>query len=152
MANTPSVQNTWHINNGILSLRTVMFYFLLNDYQRYSFCRKHFRVSHNLSWMQLKVGTDFIPQTAIVGHAGNLECNSVVPYDCTPFYVELLRTTLRGPPDSIGDDAPKVLSRHQQGRAAAPPRRPRTQPAHAVEGEPDRRGRTEALGQVQRGP
>lgn len=42
--------------------------------------------------MQLKVGQDYIPPTAIVGHAGNLARNSYIKDDVTAFYTELQRT------------------------------------------------------------
>lgn len=32
IANTQGVKNNWHINNGILSLRSVIFWFLDNQY------------------------------------------------------------------------------------------------------------------------
>lgn len=91
ITNTPSVTNTWHINNGILSLRNILFFFLDNAYQKYSFLRKHVRLSQNLVSMQLKVGTDYIPQTPIIGHAGNLAKNNIIKADCTAFFTELVR-------------------------------------------------------------
>ena len=43
--------------------------------------------------MQFKLGTEYIPEQPIIGHAGNLiEFNDETTKDVTPFYTELLRT------------------------------------------------------------
>ena len=50
-----------------------------NDYKKYPFCRKSFRLSCNVNYLQLKVGSDYIPQYPILGHAGNIIMNNSIP-------------------------------------------------------------------------
>jgi len=45
--------------------------FLPNDYQTKTFCRKQFRLSNNITSMQIKLDTNFYPTQPIVGNAGN---------------------------------------------------------------------------------
>jgi len=60
------------LNVGFESLKSLIFGFYSNDYQNYSFCRKLYRLSHNITSMQLRVGTQFIPSQPIKGHGGNV--------------------------------------------------------------------------------
>lgn len=69
---TQAVTGTWQINLGFESLKSLIFCFLLEDYKYYNFCRKQFRVSRNLTWMQVKIGIDYYPSLPIEGHAGNV--------------------------------------------------------------------------------
>lgn len=84
-----SVTNNWHINNGIESVKTLLFWFLSNDYLNYPHCRKNFRLSMNVLQYQLKIGGDFIPPYPIKGHAGNIALNDVILEDNTNFLIEL---------------------------------------------------------------
>ncbi len=47
--------------------------FLTNDHLKYSFCRKQFRLSHNITTMQLKFDVNYYPPQPIQGNAGNPE-------------------------------------------------------------------------------
>ncbi len=71
IADTLSASGTWHVNLGFESLKSLIFLYELDDYKTYSFCRKHFRVSRNLNWLQLKVGINYFPNMAIEGNAGD---------------------------------------------------------------------------------
>lgn len=55
------------------------------------FYRKHFRLSHNLKSVQVKVGPDLIPPYPIEGCTGNIALNSLTEADGdnTDFLVEL---------------------------------------------------------------
>jgi len=75
VSSTSEVKNNWHINNGVLSLRTIYFWFLSNDYLNYSYCRKNYKLSQNLKYMWLKIGTQYIPQQPIKGNSGQLQKN-----------------------------------------------------------------------------
>lgn len=66
------LNSTIQINNGFDSLNLLAFYFQPADYELYSFCRKHKRISNNLTSMQLRIGSEYIPSIPITGHAGNL--------------------------------------------------------------------------------
>lgn len=68
--NTSAVQGTLAINMGFNSLKCVLFCFLPLDYQRYSFCRKQFRICHNITKFYLTLGQDQIPLNGVSGHAG----------------------------------------------------------------------------------
>lgn len=72
IASTSAATGTWQINMGFESLKSLIFYYELNDYNQYNFCRKHFRVSRNLTYLQLKIGIDYYPTLAIEGHGGCL--------------------------------------------------------------------------------
>ncbi len=67
-----SLNSTIQINNGFNSLNLLAFYFQPADYQLYSHVRKHKRISNNLTSMQLRIGTDYVPSLPVTGHAGNL--------------------------------------------------------------------------------
>lgn len=71
MANTGSVAGTWHINMPFDSLKAMYLTFISNDYLTKSFCRKNWRRSMNLTWLQAKIGTTFYPSLAIQGNAGD---------------------------------------------------------------------------------
>lgn len=61
IATTSNVTNNWHINNGIPSLKNFFVWFLSSDYLKYNHCRKNFRLSQNVTRLQLKIGEDYIP-------------------------------------------------------------------------------------------
>jgi hypothetical protein len=67
-----ALNNTIQINNGFNSLDTLMFYFQPADYEIYPYCRKHKRISNNLTSMQLRIGGEYYPSLPITGHAGNI--------------------------------------------------------------------------------
>ena len=62
---------------------------LANDYLKYPYCRKHFRLSGNINSIQLKVGADYIPPYPITGHAGYCEMADNIDDDNTDFVVAL---------------------------------------------------------------
>ena len=70
--NTSSLNQTIQINNGFNSLNAIAFYFQPCDYETYPFCRKHKRISGNLTSMQLRIGNEYFPSLPVVGHAGNI--------------------------------------------------------------------------------
>lgn len=41
-----------------------------DDYLTYTFCRKNYRLSANITSMYLKIGTEYYPPLPITGHAG----------------------------------------------------------------------------------
>lgn len=67
-----SLNNTIQINNGFNSLIMIAFYFQPADYEIYNHCRKHKRISQNLTSIQLRLGSEYFPSLPIVGHGGNL--------------------------------------------------------------------------------
>lgn len=84
-----SVTNNWQLNNGIPSVRALFFWFLANDYEIYNNCRKSFRLSQCITQMQLKIGSTYIPQNPVLGHAGNIVTNTMNLLDNTQFLVQL---------------------------------------------------------------
>lgn len=74
--NGDGLNSTIQINNGFDSLNLLAFYFQPGDYENYTFCRKHKRISNNLTSMQLRIGSEYIPSIPITGHAGNLRPDS----------------------------------------------------------------------------
>ena len=67
-----SLSQTVQINNGFNSLCAISFYFQPADYEIYPWCRKHKRISGNLTSIQLRLGNEYYPSLPIVGHAGNI--------------------------------------------------------------------------------
>lgn len=65
------VPPTLQVNLGFESLRDILFCFLPNDYTANSGCRKQYRLSMNITSLQIKVGTEYYPQLAIQGNGGN---------------------------------------------------------------------------------
>lgn len=45
--------------------------FISNDYIKYPFCRKQYRLSNNVRTMQVKLNVEYFPPQPIVGNAGN---------------------------------------------------------------------------------
>jgi hypothetical protein len=41
------------------------------DYINMSFCRKHYRISNNITKMQLRMNMDYFPSLPLTGNAGN---------------------------------------------------------------------------------
>jgi|688.fasta_scaffold335189_2 hypothetical protein len=66
-----ALRGNWQINVASDFLAEVVFLFLSNEYQKYTFCRKQFRLSHNIRSFQLKFNTDYYPAQPIVGNTGN---------------------------------------------------------------------------------
>lgn len=63
--------------------------FLSNEYQQYSFCRKQFRLSNNITSMQIKFNADYYPSQPITGNAGNPQYLDTTG-DNWDFYQQLL--------------------------------------------------------------
>ncbi len=67
-----SIPPTVSINVGFQSLKALFWSFYPTDYQRYSFCRKLYRICQSITGYQLRVGTSFIPSQPVKGNAGNV--------------------------------------------------------------------------------
>lgn len=88
LANTASVKNTWQINCGHESLKTLAFRIQSDDYKKYSFCRKHYYYSGNITSLQLKISNNYIPPQPIIGHGGNVIYTGAERSN-TPFLIQL---------------------------------------------------------------
>lgn len=51
--------------------------FVPNDYQKYSFCRKHYRLSNNITAFWSKLATDYWPPQPFKGNGGNPASNNM---------------------------------------------------------------------------
>ncbi len=65
---TPS--GTYQLNLGFESLKTLVLAFIPQDYLKYTFLRKLYRVNCSITSLQLRVGMDLFPSLPIKGHAG----------------------------------------------------------------------------------
>lgn len=65
------VNNNYIVGNTSLFLSQIICLFVPNDYQRYSFCRKHFRLSNNIRKLWARIGLDYWPPQPYRGNAGN---------------------------------------------------------------------------------
>lgn len=76
LANTAAVQGTFQVNLSFESMKALIFCFISEDYRTYNFCRKQYRLSRNITFLQFKIGVDYYPSQPIEGHAGNPTLNS----------------------------------------------------------------------------
>lgn len=56
IARGDNVQNNYLVSCTAEALNEVVALFVPNDYQKYSFCRKHFRLSNNVTKFQMRTG------------------------------------------------------------------------------------------------
>lgn len=70
LSSTSNASGTFQVNLGFESLKALVFCFVSGDYRTYSFCRKQYRLSKNITWMQVRIGVDYFPSQPIEGHAG----------------------------------------------------------------------------------
>lgn len=68
---TTGVLGTWQVNLGFESLKSIFLTFLSNDYMTYSFCRKLYKLSRNITSIQTKIGLEYFPDQPLEGHGGN---------------------------------------------------------------------------------
>lgn len=68
---TSQLNGTYIINHAFESLKFVLLAFELNDYKTYSFARKHYRVSRNVTNLQISIGEKLFPISGLRGHGGN---------------------------------------------------------------------------------
>ena len=71
VANTVACQSTFQVNMGYESLKAILMCYISADYLTYSFCRKLYKLSRNVTWLQAKFGVDFYPEKALEGNGGN---------------------------------------------------------------------------------
>jgi len=76
------------VNKGHDSLRNLYIINLDNAYLSNTMYRKQYRLSMNVTKLQVKVGTDYFPPQAIEGHAGY----NYGKRNCYEFYLNLLRS------------------------------------------------------------
>ena len=89
-----SMNQTIQINNGFNSLNAVLFYFQPADYEIYSWCRKHKRISNNLTSLQLRIGNEYFPSLPIVGHSGNIRpdmISSTIKGNYVEFFINTMQ-------------------------------------------------------------
>lgn len=79
LQNTLACTGTFQVNLGLESLKALLVCYLSNDYLNYSFCRKLYKLSSNVTWLQAKFGIDYVPDKPIEGHGGNPDM--VLPTD-----------------------------------------------------------------------
>ena len=66
-----SVNGNITVNVGLESMKSLLFLFLDTSFIQFSYCRKQYRLSQNLTSVNIKVGTKYYPDQAILGHGGN---------------------------------------------------------------------------------
>jgi hypothetical protein len=93
--NGSSLNQTIQINNGFNSLNAILFYFQPADYELLPWCRKHKRISNNLTSLQLRIGNEYFPSLPIVGHAGNIRpdfVSSSTKGNYVEFFINTMQT------------------------------------------------------------
>lgn len=94
-ANGASLNQTIQINNGFNSLNAILFYSQPADYEIYPWCRKHKKISNNITSMQLRIGNEYFPSLPVVGHAGNIRpdyISSQAKGNYVEFYINTMQT------------------------------------------------------------
>jgi hypothetical protein len=71
------VNNTYIVGCSSSHLNEVVCLFISNDYQKYSFCRKHFRLSNNIRRFWSKLAVDYWPPQPFKGNGGNIASNNL---------------------------------------------------------------------------
>lgn len=92
LSNTLACGGTFQVNIGLESLKAILLCYISNDYLTYSFCRKLYKLSSNVTWLQAKFGIDYVPDKPIEGHGGNPEIYSVNDVNNEIYMRELYRS------------------------------------------------------------
>jgi hypothetical protein len=71
------VNNSYIVGCSSSSLDSLVCLFVSNDYQVYSFCRKHFRLSNCIRRFWSKLATDYWPPQPFKGNSGNVTSNNI---------------------------------------------------------------------------
>lgn len=71
IAKGDQVTNNWPVACTSQALNEIVVLFVSSDYMKYSFCRKHFRLSNNLTKFQLRVNMQYFPPMPLIGNGGN---------------------------------------------------------------------------------
>lgn len=61
------------INMGFDSLKSIIWVFLPLDYQKWSWCRRQYRLSHNLTRVQAKIAMEMYPSLPPLVNGGNCQ-------------------------------------------------------------------------------
>jgi len=65
------VNNNYIVGCTSLFLNQIICLFVPNDYQRYSYCRKHYRLSNCVRKFWARIGIDYWPPQPYKGNGGN---------------------------------------------------------------------------------
>ena len=92
-----SIPGNIQINMGFESLKGILITFVPQDYQNYSWCRQTFRLSHNITKLQLRAGMDYYPSLPALANGGNIapllpNSNFQWQRPNSEYYIELLKT------------------------------------------------------------
>ena len=71
------VNNSYIVGCSSTNLNEIVCLFVANDYQKYSFCRKHFRLSNNIKRYWSKLAVDYWPPQPFKGNGGNPQSNEL---------------------------------------------------------------------------
>lgn len=63
--------NSYIVSSTSKNLNQIVCLFNTNDHQIFSFCRKHYRLSNNITRFQVKMGVDYWPFQPYRGNGGN---------------------------------------------------------------------------------
>lgn len=63
-------QGTYQLNLGFESLKTLILMFLPQDYLKYTFLRKLYRINCGITSIQLRIGMELYPSLPLKGHSG----------------------------------------------------------------------------------
>lgn len=61
------------INIGFDSLKSIMWVIIPQDFNRWSWCRRNYRISGNITKMQINVNPDYYPSLPVLANAGNVQ-------------------------------------------------------------------------------
>lgn len=68
--------NSYIVGCNATHLNELVCLFVLNDYQNFSFARKHFRISNNITQFWSKLAVDYWPPQPWKGNGGNVTSNN----------------------------------------------------------------------------
>ena len=70
------LNNSWIVGCNSTHLNELVVVCIPNDYQTYSFARKHFRISNNVTKFWSKIAVDYWPPQPYKGNGGNVASNN----------------------------------------------------------------------------
>ncbi len=88
------LNTTIQVNHAFESLKMLTLRACPADYETYSWSRKHQYISMNLTSMQLRIGTEYVPSSPIIGHCGNIR-NDIEGSVTKSNYVEFFINTMK---------------------------------------------------------
>lgn len=94
LTNGDQLNGTFQINQAFDSLKMMTIRSNPADFEIYPYCRKHTYLSMNITSLQMRIGTEFIPSNPINGHTGNIRMDfdsGSVKLNYVDFFIQTMK-------------------------------------------------------------